>query len=78
MPNTRLVKMCYIMMFNDDIRGHVNWASSVRNSLQKHGFGYIWENQDVVNEKYFLMQYVNRLKDIYLQEWHVSVSFNSK
>jgi hypothetical protein len=54
MPNNRLVKKCYLMMFNDDIQGHDNWVTSLRKNLQSHGFGYVWESQSVTSEKYFI------------------------
>jgi hypothetical protein len=65
-------------MFNDDIQGHDNWVTSLRKFLQSHGFGYVWESQSVTSEKYFIAQFVNRLKDVYQQEWHSSVTSNVK
>jgi hypothetical protein len=44
MPNDRLVKKCYLMMFNDVIQGHDNWVTSLGKNLQSHGFGYVWES----------------------------------
>jgi hypothetical protein len=63
-------------MFNDDIQGHENWVTSLRKNLQSYVFGYVWENQSVTSDKYFIAQIVNMLKDIYQQEWHSSVTSN--
>ena len=30
MPEYRFVKKCYIMMYNDDLRGRNNWVTKIR------------------------------------------------
>ena len=46
-----------------DAKGKINWVTSVRKFLFKNGFGYIWENQTVMNEQLFVKRLVQRLKD---------------
>ena len=55
----------------------VTWVSQTKLLLQQCGFGYIWENQAVDNENYFLSQFKRRLTDMYLQEWHTQVEITS-
>ena len=69
MPNYRYLKMCYDMMLYYDNLGYKNWVTQVRINLFTNGFGYIWEMQRVDNPKLFLLNYVNRLKDQYVQNW---------
>jgi len=49
MPNTRLVKKCYVMMKLYDNNGHTSWATCVRKHLYETGFGYVWELHNVQN-----------------------------
>ena len=42
MPNTILVKKCYVMMTLYDNNGHTNWATFVRTHLYENGFEYVW------------------------------------
>jgi hypothetical protein len=67
------------MMLNDGSNGYVNWVTtSVKNCLERYGFGYVWLNQGVQNENVFLNVFVNRVKDISLQERNMNVDDNSK
>ena len=70
MPNHRLVKKCYTMMkyFND--LGNMNWCTHTTQLLQSSGYGYIWEMQDIPNESTFMLAFVQRLKDQYVQMCH--------
>ena len=69
MPNYRYVKQCYSMLKYYDNVGYVNWVTKVRKCLYSNGFGYIWEEQKVDNIKLFVCQFVQRLKDQYMQQW---------
>ena len=44
-----------------------NWTTHIKFLLQSNGFGYIWENQNTVNDTYFLNQFKRRLSDTFLQ-----------
>jgi hypothetical protein len=70
MPGYRYVKICYLMLKRFDELGYGNWVSKLRVNLCENGFGFIWEAQHVENKAYFLAQYVQRLKDQFLQKWN--------
>jgi len=61
-----------------DRSGCHNWATDVRVNLYSNGFGYVWEAQYVDNEHLFLTQYLQCIKDQYVQHWHASCSRNKK
>ena len=46
--------------------------------LYSNGFGYVWERQSVENEKQFIMLFIQRLKDQYLQSWFEKINLSSK
>ena len=68
-PHSRHIKKCYEMLKCFDGIGHTNWVTSLRSHLQYIGFGYVWEQQSVVNKPLFLYYYSQRLKDIFVQQW---------
>lgn len=70
LPKDRYIRLCYEMLLHYDQLGYRNWVSCIRVNLYKHGFGYIWESQSVPNPKTFVIQYVQTLKDEFLQNWH--------
>ena len=78
MPNERLVKKCYIMMRYFDDLGNNNWCTHIRKLLQDHGYGYMWDMQDIQNERTFMLAFVQRLKDHFLQSWASYVTRNRK
>ena len=51
-------------------RGKVSWAGRVKELLLKQGFGEVWYNQGVGDEKKFLRTFSQRLKDCFGQSWH--------
>ena len=54
--------------------GHVkNWASAVKNILESHGFGFVWQRQNVPNANSFLSMFNQRIDDMYLQQSHANV-----
>ena len=78
MPDSRFVKKCYIMQKLLDDFGHVNWVTNVKQLLYRHGFGYIWINQDVQNVNAFLNTLVQRLRDHSVQTWSSDIEQSSK
>merc|ERR1711923_186263 len=53
--------------------GHVkNWASAVKNILESHGFGFVWQQQNVPNTNSFLSMFNERIDDMYLQQSHAN------
>ncbi|MEW8548219.1 MAG: reverse transcriptase family protein [Candidatus Thiodiazotropha sp.] len=78
MPDTRYVKKCYTMLKVLDEYGQNNWVSQVRQLLFSNGFGYIWINQHVLNPRLFILAFVQRLRDQYLQAWYNELANSSK
>ena len=78
MPDSLFVKKYYIMQKLLDDFGHVNWVTNVKQLLYRHGFGYIWINQDVQNGNAFLNILVQRLRDHSAQTWSSDIEQSSK
>ena len=64
-------KKVYLTLFNDCERfpQKKNWCSLLRDLLCTLGFYEVWLFQDVGNEKLFLSNVKQRLKDIFIQNW---------
>ena len=73
LDDSRLPKQAYRMLLNIDEKGKVCWVTHVKNELFRLGFGYVWVQQSVGNEKMFLQEIKQRLIDTYKQEWHYSI-----
>ena len=69
LPNSELMKACYLLLFQHCVKGRKNWASKVRDLLYINGFGYIWEQQIVYNKDSFLKDFHTRLIDCCKQDW---------
>ena len=78
LPMNRYTRLCYDMLKLYDTLGYTNWVTSVRTNLYTNGFGYIWENQTEINDKLFLFEYVQRLKDQYVQSWRTNCENSRK
>ena len=78
MSGHRYVKICYDMLVHYDNIGYNNWVSDIRVHLYQNGFGYIWERREDFNHKLFLLEYVQRLKDHYIQLWKSKCIESSK
>jgi hypothetical protein len=78
LPTNRLTRLCYDMLKHFDNLGHINWVTYLRQNLYQNGYGYVWENQGVANEKSFVLQYVDRLKNQYIQQWSSNCRDNNK
>ena len=65
----RLPHQAYLMLLSSNTSGKPNWANSVKELLQKLGFGYVWINGGVENSTGFINQFKRRLKDCFIQEW---------
>ena len=53
------------------------WVSQVKLLLESNGFGYVWANQAVDNERDFIRLFKERLCDVYIQEWYREVNLTS-
>ena len=78
MPNNRYVLKCYNMLKTMTNNCYGNWTNEVESMLSENGFRYVWLNQGVDNEKLFLVNFANRLKDRYLQEWYNTLETSNK
>ena len=73
LDENRLPKQAYLMLVKLDEKGKKCWATGIRDILSKTGFLEVWLNQGVNNVNLFLLEFKQRLVDIYLQEWTASV-----
>jgi hypothetical protein len=73
MSNHRYPNKCYKMLHILDSRGHLTWASHIKNLLFNFGFGIVWITQDIGSQENFLISFTNRLKDVARQEWFADV-----
>jgi hypothetical protein len=73
MNEDRLPKQAYLMMIEEDLNGRKCWVSQVRELLCTTGYNYVWLNQGVPNETSFLSSLKQRLIDLFIQEWYVTV-----
>ena len=62
------------MLNNLDNCGRVNWVTHVRLIICTSGFGHVWINQGVGDEKMFITNFKRRLTDIKIQEWCTNVN----
>lgn len=73
MDRSRIPKQAYIMLKNIDEKGKTCWVTYVKNTLFRLGYGIVWLEQGIGNEKVFLVELKQRLIDTFSQEWHSSV-----
>jgi len=66
MPKHRYLYKCDVVFKFLATIGYVNWVTHLREHVLANGFGYICISQNVTNEV-FLSEYVQRLKDQYVQ-----------
>lgn len=78
MPTHRYVRKCYKMLYYLDSVGQHNWATEVKNILCINGFGYIWEEQFISNEKMFLKEFSQCLRDQFEQKWREGIETSHK
>lgn len=69
METSRLPHQAYKMLCTLDENGKNNWVTTVRQTLSRLGFGFVWLNQGVVAEQIFVLQLKQRFIDVYSQEW---------
>ena len=78
MPNNRLPKQAYIMLYNLDALGRNNWATSIKNTLFSYGFGFVWIAQEVGDKGKFIVEFITRVSDTCKQEWRTNLSQKPK
>ena len=77
--NENYVQKVYreLVVLNEIYPTRVTWVSQVKSLLGQTGFGYVWLNQVVDDENYFLRTFKQRLYDMYLQDWSAQVQSTS-
>ena len=78
MPNDRLPKHAYGMLYGLDQNCKNTWASDIKYVLNRTGFGYVWISQTIGNVKLFLNDLKQRVIDIEKQNCYSSVTDNKK
>ena len=61
-----------------DELGRKTWAGSIKHFLFSLGFDFVSISQDVGDSNQFIKTIKIRLKDIYSQKWHDSLTYTSK
>ena len=61
LPENRLCKQAYTMLFQQLECGYRNWAANVKRILTVNGFGIVWLNQEVGDIKSFIYEFKDRL-----------------
>ena len=65
MSSDRIPKQAYLVLNNLDEQRKVNWASRTKEILHSAGFGFVWEEQGVGNEREFSSIFKQRLIDMF-------------
>ena len=78
MPTHRYPHQCYKMLRSLDEAGRTTWASHVRTLLFTHGFGYVWVANTVGDANRFISIFLQRMKDISIQNWRSRLNESSK
>ena len=63
--DTKLISAAYAEMMRNPEK--YAWMTHIKDLLCSHGFGNIWRDQSVVNEKLFIANFQQRLKDTHIQ-----------
>ena len=69
MSSERLPSKAYRMLYDLDKSGKSTWVSNVRMCLCHYGFQYVWLDQGVAREDYFIKCFKQRLLDCHWQDW---------
>ena len=80
MNDNKYAKCIYNMLL-EDMRQNpdkTNWASSVKHLLSKYGFMNVWLSQGVENSNRFLQHFKQRVRDIFIQEWHARLENSTR
>ena len=67
------VKSCYSMLVNKCNSGVTNCASRVRDILYKHGYGYVWEAQGLIEVDTILYEFSSTIMDSEIQMWNTKL-----
>ena len=78
MPMTRFPKKAWITLKNsldtNTTHKNRNWAGSIKDCLESHGFHDVWTDGRVENERAFLSAFKTRMIKCFKQEWFAKIS----
>ncbi len=81
LPNNTMVKFIYDLLVSDMEGGKYikNWATLVKEMLEKYGLGYIWNQQNLLhkNDRTLISMFKQRVNDIYLQNINAEITIVS-
>ena len=77
MNENRLPKQAYYMQINMELNGKWCWPSRLRD-LCKFGFGFVWLQKSVGNERAFLAILKERLCDDFNEEWTTAINSSER
>ena len=66
------------MLLIDSHNGKSNWVSQVKQLLEMTGFGHVWLNSGVENDKLFLFNFKQRLRDNFGQKVNLELQATSR
>ena len=80
LDNSNPIKKMYHILLDDVNKGlsKSNWVYFVQKLLFQSGFGFIWYQQEVFNQKLFFSEFKERLKDTNKQNLNKNVSETSE
>ena len=64
--DAKLISAAYAQMMQDPDK--YAWVKNIRDLLRFHDFGNVWRDQSVMNEKLFLGNFEERLKDTFIKK----------
>ena len=73
-----LLKACYLLEYRKSMFGVQNWASQIKDLLDKYSFSWIWQAQSVEDHYAFLKWFEERVIDCELHKWSAKVMEISK
>ena len=76
----RLIKSVYNIQkeYMENHANKVNWVSLLKQLLCENGFGEVWYNQGVGDERCFIEAFKERLDDVYRQTWSLKLGQTRK
>ena len=74
--HAKLISAAYSQMMQDPDK--YAWVKYTRGLLCSHGFGNVWKDQSVMNEKLFLAKFEQGLKDTFIQNCTSDVKSSNK
>ena len=78
--DSSLVKQVYLMLREDAENHHnyngKNWASQIKDMLQQHGLGYVWQQQFEIEIPFLTIK--QRIIENYLQKWYAEINNSSR